>query len=71
MLTDNKYWNLCDSVFCNHWQGMDPKSLRKLMKKQLDYSYDAGPEHVGIIAGFKSAYINQYDGKAREALVAL
>ena len=50
---------------------MDSKSLRKLMKKQLDYSYDAGPEHVGIIAGFKSAYINQYDGKAREALVAL
>jgi hypothetical protein len=66
----NKYWDVCDMVFKYNWMHCDAKTLRRLMKKHLNY-HDAGPESVGIIRDFKQAAAQNYDGKAREALVAL
>jgi len=66
----NKYWDVCDMVFKYNWMHCDAKTLRRLMKQHLNY-HDAGPESVGIIRDFKQAAVQNYDGKAREALVAL
>ena len=48
----NKYWDVCDMVFKYNWMHCDAKTLRRLMKKHLNY-HDAGPESVGIIRDFK------------------
>ena len=48
MSYDNKYWDVCDMVFKYNWMHCDAKTLRRLMKKHLNY-HDAGPESVGII----------------------
>ena len=71
MIYGNKYWDVCDMIFKSNWQYCDAKDMRKLIKKYLDLNYDAGPESVGIIHDFKQAALQNYEGKAREALIAL
>jgi hypothetical protein len=43
----------------------------KMMKRYLDYAYDAGPEHLGIILEYKDNYLEHYEGEQRAALEAL
>ena len=67
----NKYWNLLDSLFQANWQHISPSKLRRMMRRYLDYNYDAGPEYLGIIREYKDAYIDHYEGEQKAALERL
>lgn len=67
----NKYWDLLDQLFRSNWQHVDAATMVKMMKRYLDYAYDAGPEHLGIIREYQDNYLEHYEGEQRAALEAL
>tara|TARA_R100000544_G_C2167407_1_gene30576 strand:+ start:58 stop:267 length:210 start_codon:yes stop_codon:yes gene_type:complete len=66
-----KYWDLCDLLFRSNWEHCDAETLHRMISRYLDRGYDAGPEAAGIIREYVDNYHDEYEGKQKEALLAL
>ena len=67
---DKYFWTL-DLLFRSNWEVCNSSQLRRIMKKYLNRDHDVVGGADYIINIYKSDFLDQYQGDAKEALLAL
>ena len=67
---DKYFWTL-DLLFRSNWEVCNSSQLRRIMKKYLNRDHDVVGGAAYIINIYKGDFLDQYQGDAKEALLAL
>ena len=67
---DKYFWTL-DLLFRSNWEVCNSSQLRRIMKKYLNRDHDVVGGADYIINIYKGDFLDQYQGDAKEALLAL
>ena len=67
----DKYFLTLDLLFRSNWEVCNSSQLRRIMKKYLNRDHDVVGGADYIINIYKGDFLDQYQGDAKEALLAL
>ena len=67
---DKYFWTL-DLLFRSNWEVCNSSQLRRIVKKYLNRDHDVVGGADYIINIYKGDFLDQYQGDAKEALLAL